>query len=82
MGPGEEDRGLSWPPSCSCCRQTCWSGASAGWSWSGYVARCPSAPPAGAGNRESSANMVAGHPAAGDGEGSGSAAADGKSGCA
>lgn len=43
MGPGEEDRGLSWPPSCSCCRQTCWSGASAGWSWSGYVARCPSA---------------------------------------
>ena len=40
------------------------------------------APPAGAGNRESSANMVAGHPAAGDGEGSGSAAADGKSGCA
>lgn len=36
---GEGRPSLSWRPSCSCCRQTCWPGISGGWSCLGCAAR-------------------------------------------
>lgn len=36
---GDGRPGLSWLPSCSCCRQTCWPGISGGWSCLGCAAQ-------------------------------------------